>query len=1081
MVNERAIPEKTSLADQLRIAGIGHGTSRGEARAAIQRSLTPPTEHETALEMVTGLIFSPDGRAVFRAPEGGPLPDRPTIWAAQLDPEVRTSVRAVWAPGTNLALVRGDDDQPAEPFQLLPNPCDRRGIVLLSSAYGIAGLRALSATGSDMPSSLVQLPEERYDYLSGCEAPLPNRPSTEPPIKVRQEGIIVPAAFRKFEAELTALGGNLDADWKGEPPRALDPDPASPDWRCRTVEEFFHPDFNIESYVHRTRLGRDVFVEVRDKGYWFPHGFRVSYVRLVQRRFLPFRDEEGFQDPTAYLVMRRFIVAKVPEKKLPGLYQPFEGREFPAREMKLITLRTPDLVEPQHLNLGRAAPEEYVFWPRTAEGTLTPNSPISVDGTNVDGSLNYGSEVAVRYEADRSRTPRSAHMMFVSNAAIGNPGLMRKLADYYRQLGGHVEIGRLAREEHGGGDTTYADSPRIGDTTFTTRTVFLGVTGRVRKTAAGDRVEEFNTDAFMEGADQPPFYPVMDKADIRIQSLDRLTGKVHEQITVEYDRSYVEHEFDPAHNPSELYLRVVEPAIDLDVSGQGATSGGVVKPNAMLAALSRKIGFVGGRQTGPGQGGAAPLAGRAAGSRVDFKLDAAGAGRFDPTEFFGGALTEAKLLGILSLKDVIRATAIEAAPELVETLKYGMAKRDELVTKLRAAAAALREVILEARSKADAALAQFHGATLRDFYPELDARIREVGEAAGAAGAATEATALEAATRLYRSCTGLLDSIRHILDNPVPSFVSDALAKIHDVAAGLSAPLKLIEMQIKQALRAVLEEGQQMLLDGLFEAIVEQDAFETLFGPLDAGADPLAPNRTAGPPKRTLDADERARRIALLRSFVRDPTSAFARAGETLFYERLAGPLARALGAYSGISETERAVLEWSRRDLSELIAAELRKTGETLVEKAAETNEAFQQFVGRDLRAPCLAAGAVAMVGQIETVLAPPLGDDPLADLETRLSALPAALRPVLARMAGPAATPAGQRIAESIAGDIERLGADLQQTLHKIGAPDDPHSLAGRLRAPLKPADRKQLELEFAQLLAERDAANTALAQLG
>ena len=51
-------------------------------------------------------------------------------------------------------------------------------------------------------------------------------------------------------------------------------------------------------------------------------------------------------------------------------------------------------------------------------------------------------------------------------------------------------------------------------------------------------------DAMMEGADQPPFYPVMYEADIKVQSIATMTGSGTGRIPVAFDRTYLEVGFD---------------------------------------------------------------------------------------------------------------------------------------------------------------------------------------------------------------------------------------------------------------------------------------------------------------------------------------------------------------------------------------------------------------------------------------------------------------------------------------------------------------------------------------------------------
>jgi hypothetical protein len=189
-------------------------------------------------------------------------------------------------------------------------------------------------------------------------------------------------------------------------------------------------------------------------------------------------------------------------------------------------------------------------------------------------------------------------------------------------------------------------------------------------------------------SDQPPFYPIVDEADVTVQTLDHLLGAGRGNAMVGFDTTYLNRGFDLSANPSEIYLRILRPSIQLDASNSGQSVGGLAKPNARIVALSRLRGLVGGNpQSGTSTkpqraaGLAAVAAAPAAPSppspspspnpllNPGYGLGdtpAAAAGRFDPAEFFGGALAGAKLLGLISLKDLIKVTDFAKAPQLQE-------------------------------------------------------------------------------------------------------------------------------------------------------------------------------------------------------------------------------------------------------------------------------------------------------------------------------------------------------------------------------------------------------------------------------
>jgi hypothetical protein len=126
---------------------------------------------------------------------------------------------------------------------------------------------------------------------------------------------------------------------------------------------------------------------------------------------------------------------------------------------------------------------------------------------------------------------------------------------------------------------------------------------------------------------------------------------------VGFDTTYLNRGFDLSANPSEIYLRVVRPSIQLDASSSGQSVGGLAKPNARIVALSRLRGLIGGNPQSGTSGKPLRAAGLAAvaGAPPNLSLDlpaapsapsspnpllnpgyglgdtpAAAAGRFDP-------------------------------------------------------------------------------------------------------------------------------------------------------------------------------------------------------------------------------------------------------------------------------------------------------------------------------------------------------------------------------------------------------------------------------------------------------------------
>ena len=325
-----------------------------------------------------------------------------------------------------------------------------------------------------------------------------------------------------------------------------------------------------------------------------------------------------------------------------------------------------------------------------------------------------GGEVVFAVSIDDSDVPAMVPLIFVDNTAVHDPRSVRVLVFYYndfladleskaRSAGNGAQADQIAALRSliagdvkrtyarnapapppapaGGNasDTGSAADGEARETAYVSHRWRLKAHGRLSQSGG----EQFDVDGILEGADQPPFYPFVDEADITVQSLEHLLGKGRGDCTVSFDTTYLNKGFGAGANPSEIYLRIVRPSIYLDASGSGQAVGGVAKPNTRVAALSRLRGLVGGtavkllrrhrpsaqrragrcrshppEQPAPQPGGGP--GGHAHGGRRPFRSGG----------ILRGALSGAKLLGLISLKDLIKVTNFAKAPQLNEKTQY---------------------------------------------------------------------------------------------------------------------------------------------------------------------------------------------------------------------------------------------------------------------------------------------------------------------------------------------------------------------------------------------------------------------------
>jgi hypothetical protein len=110
-------------------------------------------------------------------------------------------------------------------------------------------------------------------------------------------------------------------------------------------------------------------------------------------------------------------------------------------------------------------------------------------------------------------------------------------------------------------------------------------------------------------------------------------------MSINYDETFLSEGLSSPNNQGDVFAKLAQGA-QLAVNFPADKVGGLVNPNMSIVGLSRSLGPVGG------------------------DLASIKAGSFDPTAFFKGALSEAKILGI-SLTDIIAKAALGQAPKFV--------------------------------------------------------------------------------------------------------------------------------------------------------------------------------------------------------------------------------------------------------------------------------------------------------------------------------------------------------------------------------------------------------------------------------
>lgn len=829
--------------------------------AEVAASVRPPGLYETSIEMPFRLMLSPAQDAAWRTPLGlppiaklaaakdqgwgrsAPVP----LWFAQLDEAPgSSSMRAVWSPDFRpealldpdlggpphgpwapWAMARevtarnpytkpepvspfpGQKPDPKDPerFRTVLDVADRHELVALTSLHGLPVRGRRKEDGTLADGSQINPPpgfKLRYAATESLK--------TEPPDDY--SAIYRPKPLGVGELTLTALGGSFDADTNFVPPASAKIVPVTEWPKAHGPGRPLFDAFSIERWQQSTRLGRDTRVEVVYKGFLFPLGHRASLVKLTERRFMmgPGGLSAG---PVAFLVQRFFLRIGAPIKTFPALAQPNGGRRWPVERLEILTRVTPDILDP-----ADAAPSDSKpLWEEAASGRIFLRQSKG-DAQLLPGLVFWprvrareGGEVNFELQIDSRGARTRLPLIFVDNTAANDERTMKVLTEeYYNHLKPDpkdanktiVDPRRIL--QLGGSKRRYAPESEPDGTSFETRQWVIEAEGREKEiplildTKRNIKFTNSNFDfgALLQGVDQPPFYPVMANAEMRIAQLDRLLGRTTEHVTVRFDPEYQAFAFPeddrlkkPGNNDSkeaaaktDVYLDFLN-AVQLDPGAAGDRIGGAVRPKTPLVALSRSRGPVGNSNY---------ISGLKARAFVDLPPASTGLDQPKPESFFG----DATVLGIIDLKKAIQflVLALSGTPQFREVTQYtssmltdlaegantdagaAVAKvRDRLLIPMRETLLTLARQFLKAVSPDEEFDEEKALARIERLYPDVGTTYRELRQALEEAIAASE-TVRDAAP-LLAAFAGIYSTGRRFMA-AIERVANDPLAPVHE-------------------------------------------------------------------------------------------------------------------------------------------------------------------------------------------------------------------------------------------------------------------------------------------------------------
>lgn len=776
----------------------------------------PPSEAQTSLELIGKMSLSTTEEASWDF--GG---DTDVIHDRELRPKVplhTIRLRDGGASGLR-ALDTRRFDKPNEPHKGLVGcedlenaskdtnleqlmallPRHHRDLVAMTSVPGLPALMALDTdpeavdadvkatpvhghAPTDLPPSRVVLPKHKIGYIKEQEEAHGLDPGSI--------GIALTQAYERAQVLLTSQGATIDLRYAGEPPLLRLKDPK------------LYTGFNVEVSDYLTSLGMDWRVETADKGYLFPLGVRCSLVTLVSRRV------EDATDPVTGKKKRASRARKITflkmngrTKEVKGPYCPFAGRWFPANSVRMHTLLTPRLVKPE-TNYVNEVPGDYaLFWPQV----IDPDT---------------GKETDFEFEWDTGDGIAHSKLIFVLNEYVGDEHVMRRLVEQYNMEKPERRMARFpgARLRYAPADTRPTPNGGVDDgrgkTSFDTQYWVMSAMGRVDP-FDGDALptdiaqQHFRMDGRMEGQSQPPFYPRLELARIRVQSADIMLGRMAGGIDVNYYPPYVLNGFGSplqtlAEDDPEIFLQTIgDDAAAVDAHRNKNRSGGVASFSASIAALSRRVGVIG------GQPKKHPL--KYAGE-ARYEFGAAAAGKFDPIQFLtqrkpaaaasgvetGTSSSFSLVLGTLDLNKLkkINITA-PSVPELLQKVELGPKVAEALQDAVRLTDEALytgRNAISHDLAERIDALKP-EGLTPEDLFGTYWPTLVRMGFTSKAANpcefrkvlllvADTSSDELaRSAAAFVRAVDQFGDDTAAFIQNPVPQKIRETFAKVEAVLA----------------------------------------------------------------------------------------------------------------------------------------------------------------------------------------------------------------------------------------------------------------------------------------------------------
>jgi hypothetical protein len=368
----------------------------------------------------------------------------------------------------------------------------------------------------------------------------------------------------------------------------------------------------LASYQHHTTAGRDLHVEVVERGFLAPFGHEATVTRVTERQV---RVDEG-DGLTAALIQDDYVAVVTPTVAFPANspapFMPDAGRALPFTEVTVAGLgsgpvgkATIALTDDTSINPENA-------WVVTRDGE---DVRVAYTATDRGGEGGISFELPAVFVAE-------PHAFIVQDEVDGVTTVLGRLAQYFREAPDDRR-----QPEIGGQPVTWADPADHGPAGS------VRSTARVRLTLDRPSFDPATTPAAdvradLEAIRRPAFYPRVERAWVIDEAGATLMGGTAE-LEVEYAEAWIAHGNEPDNPGLSFHTLVTETSLDRQGTGQG-----LVRPAFKVTTFGQVLG--GGVDLTPPQG----LAARAGGGGINW----------DPGQALEGAAT---LFGNIVLTEIV--------------------------------------------------------------------------------------------------------------------------------------------------------------------------------------------------------------------------------------------------------------------------------------------------------------------------------------------------------------------------------------------------------------------------------------------